>query len=111
MRILTTLLAIALLLGCKKEESSIKTCHQEMKERFNSELRCSKQGEMEVNLYSGIYDGKRIYFTMIMCPACNTVPVQHGYTCDGQKISVENFNNTVSDIKQIYNSCTQKFMD
>ncbi|MCA5005446.1 hypothetical protein [Sphingobacterium bovistauri] len=113
MRTLFLLTLSVLLFGCKKanENSSNNPCHQEMKERFKTELKCTERGVMEVNLYSGIYDGKQIYFAMTMCPACNTMPPQFGYNCEGTKINISTFNTKVSEIKEIYNSCTNSFVN
>lgn len=111
MRILTTLLAISMLLGCKKEESSINACHQQMKVKFEQDLKCTEKDKMEVNLYSGVYEGKTIYFVDTMCPACITVPPQFGYTCDGQKVNISDFNNKITERKEVYNSCTKSFKD
>lgn len=112
MRVFLIFLIPLLLTHCSKsrEVTTDQLCHQEMKERFKSELKCTEKEQMEVNLYSGKYEGNRIYFVMTMCPACNTAPIQYGYTCEGKKISIKDFNKTVSDIKQVYNSCTEKFI-
>lgn len=113
MRILLIFLIPLFLIGCRKskEEITDNLCHMEMKERFKSELKCTKQGLMEQNLYTGMYEGQRIYFINIMCTACNTIPPQAGYSCDGTKITISNFNNNVSEIKEIYNSCTNRFAE
>ena len=113
MRTLLFLITLVLFLGCKKskENTTEILCHQEMKERLKSELRCEEKDKLEVNLYSGSYEGQKIFFPMTMCPACNTIPPQFGYTCDGSKITISEFNTKVSAIKEVYNSCTNKFTD
>ncbi|MCH5598425.1 hypothetical protein [Niabella ginsengisoli] len=52
-------------------------------------------------LAKGIYKGERIYFIDIICVACNTIPPQEGYNCDGQKIAIENFNQNVTDVEAV----------
>lgn len=84
-------------------------CELDMRDRFKEGLKCTEKGIMEVNLYSGIYENKTIYFSMIMCTACSTVPPVFGYTCEGIKIEIKEFNKNVSNIKEVYNSCTLKF--
>lgn len=111
MRDIILSLVLLTFLGCKKDEVSENSCHQAMKERFENELKCTEKDKMQVNLYSGIYEGKTIYFVNTMCPACNTIPPQFGYTCEGQKITISDFNTKVTQTKQVYNSCTKKFID
>lgn len=113
MRTLTFILILFLFSNCSKnkELTTDNPCHQAMKDRFDSELKCTEKDKMEVNLYSGKYEGNDLYFPMTMCPSCNTIPPQFGYTCAGQKINISDFNTKVTDIKQIYNSCTKKFVD
>lgn len=64
MRILLFLITLVLFLGCKKskENTTEILCHQEMKERLKSELRCEEKDKLEVNLYSGSYEGQKIFF-------------------------------------------------
>lgn len=111
MRILLILITLVFLSSCEKsKENTTETlCHQEMKTKLEKELKCIEKGVIEVNLYSGLYNGENIYFAMTMCPACNTIPPQFGYSCDGTKITITDFNNKVSEIKEIYNSCTKRF--
>ncbi len=113
MRTLTFILILFLFSNCSKnkELTTDNPCHQAMKDRFDSELKCTEKDKMEVNLYSGKYKENDPYFPMTMCPSCNTIPPQFGYTCAGQKINISDFNTKVTDIKQIYNSCTKKFVD
>lgn len=107
----TIILAIAMtiLFGCNKSEEKINLsgCIEEMVKRYEKELKCTKPGEMETNLYRGIYKNQIVYFPDTMCPACSTVPPQYGYDCSGKKITFESFQE-VSEIKQIYNSCTKQ---
>lgn len=81
-----------------------------MKERFKDDLKCTERGVMEMHLFVGTYKNKQVYFTKIMCPACNTVPPQYGYTCDNKKIDFDDFEN-VKDRKIVYNSCTDTFTE
>ena len=113
MKVLLFFLFPLFLISCQKsrENTTDNLCHQEMKERFKSELRCTEKGKMEVNLYSGLYEGKRIYFVMTICPACNTVNPQYGYTCEGEEIQISNFLSKVSETREIYNSCTNSFIN
>ena len=113
MRIFLIFLIPLFLISCRKsrEDTADNLCHMEMKERFKSELRCTEKDKIEVNLYSGKYNNTQIYFSKTMCPACNTIPPQFGYSCDGTKISISDFNTKVSDIKEIYNSCTNRFSE
>ena len=106
------LVAILLIAACTKDETPLDTseCVVRMKDLYKSELECTSQGAMEVNLYAGIYKNQRVYFTMTMCPSCNTLPPSSGYTCENKKVGFDDFGN-VSDIKQVYNSCTGEFTE
>jgi hypothetical protein len=99
------------LVACKKEnnQKDVSTCALQMKEFFKDELRCTKQDWMEVNLYSGIYNGERIYFTMIMCINCGVVSPTYGYNCKQEKVSFQSLSK-VEAIEEVYNSCTEKFI-
>ncbi len=98
--------------ACTKDEAPTDTseCVVRMKELYKAELKCTKKDAMEVNLYSGLYKNELVYFTMTMCPNCNTVPPSSGYTCGNKKVDFNDFGN-VSDIKQVYNSCTKEFTE
>jgi len=113
MKILMISLSLLLALSsCEKkkiEEQTTSTCLKEMHEKFKEELKCIEKGVMEVNLYRGIYANKTIYFPMTMCPACDTVAPSFGYSCEGTKIEITDFNKNVTEIKEVYNSCEQKF--
>lgn len=102
------LLAIIAFSSCKNNDmkDSSPDCLTKMKERFKTELKCTEKGVMENNLYVGTYENKKIYFTNIMCPACGTIPPQFGYTCEGTKVDIINFSTKVTDIKELYNSCS-----
>ncbi|MGH2624567.1 MAG: hypothetical protein ACRDE7_12930, partial [Sphingobacterium sp.] len=104
--------AVALFLSCKKESNPVGTsiCASQMKEKFNSELKCIKKNWHQVNLYSGTYKKKQVYFSYTMCINCGTVPPKFGYTCDDEKIDFENFDD-VENVKEVYNSCTKEFID
>ncbi|NGF58114.1 hypothetical protein G5B00_16480 [Parapedobacter sp. SGR-10] len=111
-RLCTLLVAVALLFGCKKEneQKEVSACALQIKEFFKEELKCTEQHSMEINLYAGMYKGMLVYFTMTMCPNCNTVPPSFGYTCANKKIDFDDFTK-VSDIQQVYNSCTKRFTE
>ena len=104
------LMAIGLFYGCEKESNQRKptACETQMKERFKDDLVCGEKNVRESNLYSGFYKNEQVYFTMIMCLACNTAPPAFGYTCDNEKVEFDNFQD-VMDIKEVYNSCTKTF--
>ena len=113
MRKLCVLLAaVTLLLSCKKESNPEggSICASKMKEKFNSELKCITKNSHAVNLYSGTYKEKLVYFSNTMCINCGTVPPEFGYTCDDEKINFENFDD-VENVKVVYNSCTKEFID
>jgi len=113
MRLFPVVILTALtLFSCKKEKSENQDesgCALRVKEIVKEELKCTTKESMEVNLYSGIYQNKTIYFTDVMCPNCGVLPPSIGYTCDGTKVSINDFANKVTQIKEVYNSCTQKF--
>jgi len=111
-RLCTILVVATLLFGCKKEneQKEVSLCALQMKEQFKEQLKCSKQGFMEENLYSGLYKGNLVYFTMTMCPSCNTLPPAFGYTCSNKKVDFDDFSK-VSNIQQVYNSCTKRFTE
>lgn len=111
-RLCIVLLAILSMSSCSKEDEPTDTreCAVRMKDLLETELKCTKSGAMEVDLYSGFYKNERVYFTAIMCPNCNTVPPSCGYTCESKKVDFDDFRN-VSDVKQVYNSCTEEFME
>ncbi|MVZ66957.1 hypothetical protein GQF61_13940 [Sphingobacterium sp. DK4209] len=93
-----------------KDNPNVPSCYKEMKERFEKVLKCTKQNSMEVNLYSALYQGKTIFFPMTMCPTCSTVAPAEGYTCAGEKVTIEKFSD-VGTITLIYNSCTKKYKE
>ena len=111
-KIIILLVAVASVLGCKKSEEKVDTpgCVQEMVKRYENELKCTEQGAMETNLYRGTYKNKQVYFADTMCPACNVIPPKHGYDCSGKKIEFSDFKD-VTDIKEVYNSCTKKVIE
>ncbi|WP_312136207.1 hypothetical protein [Sphingobacterium sp.] len=112
-RLITILFSSLIFLSaCDKQQDdpNAPECYIQMKQRYNEQLGCSKKGQMEVNLYRGLYQGKEIFFPMTMCPNCNTVAPAEGYTCEGEKIPIKDFNTEVTAIKEVYNSCTGNFM-
>ena len=104
------ILGSVLIIGCKKgkDETNVSECALFMKKKFDKELICSQKGKMESNLYVGTYKNQEVYFVNTMCPACNTLPPQFGYTCGDKKVDFDDFSK-VENIKQVYNSCTQEF--
>lgn len=108
--LILSLLILLALSSCEKEKIT-SSCQKAMHEKFKAELKCTEKGVMEVNLYSGIYNNKTIYFTMTMCPACNTTPPSFGYACDSTKIEIIDFIKNVSGIKEVYNSCSKQFKE
>lgn len=98
--------------GCDKDDQqkNPSDCAARIKELYNEELKCTEENVMEINLYRGIYKGEAVYFSMIMCPACNTVPPAFGYTCEQKKVAFDDFRE-VEDIKEVYNSCSKQFME
>ena len=95
--------------SCEKDQTDASECVIRMKQLFDNELKCTEKNAMEVNLYSGKYQNKIVYFLNIMCPACSSMPPSYGYSCSNEKILFDNFQN-VTDIKQVYNSCTKKYL-
>lgn len=108
-KIIILLIAVTFVLGCKKSEENVDIpgCIGEMVKRYEKELKCTKQGSMETNLYRGTYKNQQVYFAHTICQNCNVVPPQHGYDCSGKKIDFSDYQE-VSDIKEVYNSCTKK---
>lgn len=103
-------MAVTLFYSCEKErdQKNLSACVLQMKERFKDDLKCYEKNAREVNLYKGLYKNEEVYFTMVMCPSCNVVPPAYGYTCENKKVTFDDFRN-VENIKEVYNSCTQKF--
>ncbi|MEJ5055473.1 hypothetical protein [Sphingobacterium sp. MYb382] len=102
------LLAALCLTGCNENKNSTKNCAIELKEFLKDELKCSKAGEMQVNLFVGNYEGQQVYFTMLVCPACDAQSPSYGYTCAKTKIPFRNFDD-VKYRKLVYNSCEDTF--
>lgn len=63
MRTLTFILILFLFSNCSKnkELTTDNPCHQAMKDRFDSELKCTEKDKLEVNLYSGKYEENDLY--------------------------------------------------
>lgn len=112
LKTLFLLLPILVFFSCEKDNGSkdATPCEIKMKSHFKDKLKCSKKGEMEVNLYSGEYEGKTVYFTDTMCIACLTIAPKEGYTCDMEKIEFKDFQD-VKEIKQVYNSCSKSYVN
>ncbi|MGB7527972.1 hypothetical protein [Sphingobacterium cellulitidis] len=102
-------LSLLFLSSCEKDGINVTECEKKMRNHFKDQLNCKEKGSYESNLYKGTYDGKTIYFTNIVCISCLTMPPNEGYTCDMEKVKIENFND-VKDIKMVYNSCTKNFI-
>lgn len=109
--ILSTILL--LVFGCSESElipiEPGTEVQERMRSHFSSELKCTKQGEMQTNLYQGNYEGTTVYFVAVMCPNCNTVPPRSGYTDKLEEVIFSDFQN-VTDMKIIYDSCTRKYL-
>ena len=103
------LLALCTLGSCKKDQNE-SNCASKMKDLLNDKLTCTESGVIASNLYSGNYENKLLYFDMIVCISCNALPPQYGYTCEGEKVTITDFNKSVSNIKAVYNSCTRKYL-
>lgn len=109
-RIYLLFVAVTLFCGCEKErkQENASACDLQMKERFKEDLKCTKKNSMEVNLYMGLYENEKVYFTLTMCPNCGIMPPSYGYTCDNIKVDFDDFSN-VENIQEVYNSCTKEF--
>ncbi|SFS32413.1 hypothetical protein SAMN05660206_101150 [Sphingobacterium wenxiniae] len=114
MKRLGLLFAFAMLCwSCDKDDtpSNATECDIRMKKLYESELQCTqKPTAMAVNLFSGTYEGEKVYFTDIICPACGVMPPSFGYTCAEKKITFDSYTN-VKNIKLVYNSCTKEYVD
>ena len=111
-KIITLLLAVTFILGCKKSEKivDIPGCVGEMVKRYDNELKCTKQGSWETNLYRGTYKNQQVYFANTMCINCGVMPPKYGYDCSGKKIEFSDFKD-VSGTKEVDNSCTKKLIE
>ncbi|WP_276363244.1 hypothetical protein [Daejeonella sp. H1SJ63] len=109
-KILVVFMIAFSLSSCEKDQTDASECAIRMKQLFDNELKCTEENAMEVNLYSGKYQNKIVYFPNVMCPVCLGIPPSYGYSCSNEKISFDNFQN-VTDIKQVYNSCTKKYLE
>lgn len=98
-----TIVLIIATLGCAKNKTD-NTCDKKMIQQMGNGVSCSPQRDvnlMDVVLAKGTYRGATIYFMLIVCPVCNTVPPQEGFLCSGEKVTIEDFNKTVSDISTV----------
>jgi len=84
-----------------------------MKNHFKNNLSCSEKKNLThaSHLFKGTYKEKTVYYTVIVCPTCNTMPPQFGYTCDMEKVEFKNFNENMKDHTKVYDSCTKKFSE
>jgi len=105
-------MAITLLYSCEKDDKQKdpSDCKVQMKEKFKKDLKCTENPTSEVNLYMGLYENKQVYFTDIICMSCGTMPPAYGYTCENEKVEFDDFRN-VENVKEIYNGCTQEFIE
>lgn len=106
------IMATLIFSACSKDDDyhDASVCALQMKEKFKDRLMCTEEPYMSGNLYIGKYNSEIVYFVDIVCAACNTVPPQYGYNCKNEKITFDSFND-VLDVRQIYNSCTNKFTE
>lgn len=110
-KLLILFVLTSLLNGCKKDtQINVSECAIYMKGLYEKELKCTTENFMEVNLYKGIYKSEVVYFSMIMCAICNITPPAYGYTCDNKKVVFNDFRE-VEDIKQVYNSCSKRYVE
>jgi len=100
------------LISCQpsKKPVTVSDCVVQVQKLYDKELKCTTKGAMEVNLYSGRYQNDTVYFAMIMCPNCDSTPPAYGYTCTQEKVTFSDFRD-VSQIRQVYNSCTKQFIE
>lgn len=105
-------MTVTILQSCNQSEEkiSIPGCIGDMIQRYEKELKCTKQGSWETNLYRGTYKNQQVYYANTMCINCGVMPPQYGYDCSGKKIEFTSFQE-VSNEKQVYNSCTQKITE
>lgn len=108
-KIYFVVLVSLLLAACSKNESA-STCLTDMRNHFRKQLNCQDPGKMETHLYRGVYEGKVVYFFNTMCINCNVIPPQRGYTCAMEEVSFSDFQD-VTDVQQVYNSCTGQFSE
>ncbi|WP_166333189.1 hypothetical protein [Sphingobacterium chungjuense] len=110
--ILSTILL--LVFGCSESEvipiEPGTEVQERMRSHFSSELKCTKQGEMQTNLYQGNYEGKIVYYVFTMCLSCLQSPPKSGFTEKLVEVTFADFRK-VNDIQLIYDSCTKKFAD
>lgn len=101
MRTTCVLLSALFFLACSKSNNKVETdCDTKMIAKFKDQISCTEIPTMGPCHYlgKGLYKGQEIYFLDIVCAACNTIPPQEGYRCDGSKITIENFGQNVTDI-------------
>lgn len=101
-----------ILVNCKKgEELNPTECLIEIHKLFKDQIGCESREniDMSVHIFQGTYEGQEIYFTLLVCPNCNTLPPEWGYNCKKEKVEIKNFLD-VKNMKKIYDSCTGKFI-
>ena len=91
-------------IACSKSDHKAKLdCEAKMIAKFKDQITCTEIPTMGPCNYlgKGMYKGREIYFINIICAVCNTAPPGEGYTCDGQKITIEDFNKNVTDARPV----------
>lgn len=91
-------------IACSKSDNKVEQdCDAKMTEKFKDQITCTEIPTLGPCNYlgKGMYKGAEIYYINIICAACNTAPPGEGYTCDGQKITIEDFNKNVTDARPV----------
>lgn len=102
MRATLVLLITIFFIACSKSNKKVELdCDAKMIAKFKDQITCAEVPAMGPCYYlgKGIYEGEEIYFINIICAVCNTMPPGEGYRCDGRKITIENFNQSVTDLE------------
>lgn len=102
MRTTLVLLITIFFIACSKSDNKVEEdCDAKMITKFEDQITCTEIPTMGPCYYlsKGIYKGEQIYFINIVCAVCNTMPPGEGYRCDGRKVTIENFSQSVTDIK------------
>lgn len=112
LKTLFLLFPVLIFSSCEKDDGSkdATPCEIKMKDYFKDKLTCSTTGNYhQTHLASGEYEGKLVYYLDVSCMTCFYIPME-GYTCDMEKIEFEDLQK-LKNRKQVYNSCTNTFMN
>lgn len=100
MKKIITILSLTILIACSKsKDNKVADCDAKMTEQFKDKVNCNPG--MQTSLFKGVYKGQDIYYLAVVCASCDTTPPMEGYRCDGTKISIEDFSNSVKNSKII----------